>query len=151
MFVTTVAVLAACGGSADTPAPTASAPAAGPTLGATVGTEPVLVRSDIQNFTLQDLTIAVGDKVTWTHRDGVSHTTTAGRPGEPDAGQEWDSGTLSKGGSFSHTFGVAGTFPYFCKVHPSSMQATVTVVKTLDGQAPTSPPQLGAGSRSYDY
>ena len=83
------------------------------------------VQADIQNFTHQDLTVQVGDTVVWTQQDGVSHTTTSGTPGSSDG--VWDSGTLRQGESFSVTFTEAGTFAYFCSIHPS-MTATVTVV-----------------------
>lgn len=84
------------------------------------------IGSDIISFTLEPLAIDVGDTVTWTNRDGVSHTTTSGQDGVFD-GSGWDSDFLSLDQSFSHTFDAPGTFPYTCRVHPS-MNATVTVV-----------------------
>jgi plastocyanin len=60
----------------------------------------------------------VGTTVRWTNQDNVAHTTTA------DDGS-WD-GSVSSGGTFEFTFSSPGTFPYFCKIHPT-MTATVTV------------------------
>ena len=87
--------------------------------------EPV-VFSDIIDFTLENLTIPLGTTVTWTNRDDfVPHTSTSGVSPIPDG--IWDTGVLFTGNAGSFTFNQVGTFPYFCMVHPSSMQATVTV------------------------
>jgi uncharacterized protein (TIGR03118 family) len=69
-------------------------------------------------------TIQVGDTVTWMNNDSIPHTSTSGQPSAPDG--KWDSGFLSAGQSFSHTFTAAGTFPYYCTVHPF-MTASITV------------------------
>ncbi len=66
-------------------------------------------------FTPQDVTVNVGDTVTWTNNGVFPHTTrsTTG---------VWDSGIatpLTAGQSFNHRFTTTGTFPYFCQIHPS--------------------------------
>jgi plastocyanin len=67
-----------------------------------------------------ELFVSVGETVNWTNdEDGVGHTTTS------DDGV-WQSGTLNPGDTFEHTFEEAGTFTYFCSIHPS-MTATITV------------------------
>jgi plastocyanin len=71
------------------------------------------------SFQPGDITVEVGTEVTWTNEDGVTHTTTS----EDTA---WDSGDLSSGETFSHTFDVPGSYAYVCDIHPT-MQATVTV------------------------
>ena len=66
-------------------------------------------------------TISAGTTVTWVNHDAANHTSTGG------AGQEtWDSGALSKNGSFSHTFNVQGTYAYACTIHPG-MHGTIVV------------------------
>jgi len=57
--------------------------------------------------------------VTWRNTDAIAHTTTS------DTGL-WDSGALSTGNTFQHTFPTAGTFTYHCTFH-GFMTATVTV------------------------
>jgi hypothetical protein len=57
--------------------------------------------------------------VTWMNSDPVSHTTTS------DTGA-WDSGPVSSGTTFQHTFSTAGTFPYHCNIHPF-MHGTIVV------------------------
>ena len=83
-----------------------------------------VLKSNISDFTLEDLTIQVGTTVTWVNLDSVPHTSTAGV--SPDRSSEWDSGSLSSDSEFSFTFNKVGAIPYFCTIHPS-MTATITV------------------------
>jgi plastocyanin len=62
--------------------------------------------------------IAVGDTVTWTNSDTVSHTTTSGQPSDNTTGTVWDSSLVKPGGTYSFTFQTAGDYKYFCMVHP---------------------------------
>ena len=120
-------LLAACTGAAPTstrapsatttPSPTATR-AAGP------GAPPAVRESDIRSFTLESFAIAVGTKVTWTNQDSAQHTVTAGTPGR--IADTFDSDILDRGRQFSFTFAQAGTFPYWCRIHPQ-MTGTVTV------------------------
>ena len=95
--------------------------------------KPTVVHSDIRNSTLEDLVVEVGTTVKWIQKDSVPHTTTSGRRGDPDMGKLWDSPILSSGDSFGNTFTEVGTFRYFCRVHPITMNATVTVVEDRSG------------------
>ena len=106
------------------PTPVPPTPTTAPTPTTVPTPEPAQVSSDIENFTLENLTIRRRTTVTWTQLDSTIHTTTSGTPANPTG--IWDSPILSQGESFSHTFNQTGSFPYFCRVHPS-MQATVTV------------------------
>jgi len=65
------------------------------------------------------VTIRAGSAVLWTNKDGAPHTVTA-KDGS------FDSGNLAQGASFSFTFQKAGTYDYFCAIHPS-MKGTVVV------------------------
>jgi plastocyanin len=62
-------------------------------------------------FTPGTLTIHVGDTVTWTNNGPTDHTATA------DDGS-FNTGTLKKGQSASHTFTKPGMFAYICAIHP---------------------------------
>ncbi len=73
-------------------------------------------------FNPSSLTVTVGTTVTWTNDDSTSHDVTF----TDIAGV--DSGTMSRGQTFSYTFNTAGTFHYYCKIHgASAMSGTVTV------------------------
>lgn len=69
-------------------------------------------------------TISMGTTITWTNKDSFNHTVTSGTPGNPDG--KFASGSLAQNGTFPHTFNQAGTFPFYCTIHPS-MQGTITV------------------------
>ena len=133
-----------CGGSAATPTATtsqqtAASPAAlqEPTADAPAAVQPAAATSsgaqqtaaDIAGFTLPTLNLVGaatdGAMVTWTNRDGVTHTATSGTPTNPTG--EFDSGFLTTGQSHSFTFTKPGTFSYFCRVHPTTMRGTITV------------------------
>ena len=72
-----------------------------------------------RTFQSGNLTVQVGDTVTWTNGDDMPHTVTA------ESGA-FDSGNLNQGQTYTHTFETAGTFPYSCTYHPF-MKGTVTV------------------------
>ncbi|MCL5095996.1 MAG: CHRD domain-containing protein [Candidatus Omnitrophica bacterium] len=67
-------------------------------------------------FQPANLTINMGDTVTWTNAGAFQHTSTSGNS-PPASDGLWDSGIVQPGGTFSHTFTTAGTFPYFCAIH----------------------------------
>ena len=87
----------------------------------------------IENFLFspQDLTIEVGDTVTWTNLDDFSHTATS--TSGPSA---FDSGNLANGETFSFTFDTAGTYEYFCEIHPN-MIGSITVTAAAATVAPS--------------
>jgi plastocyanin len=66
------------------------------------------------------VTVQTGGKVIWQNEDTAPHTATA------DDGS-FDTGTLERGKLKSETFKEAGTYPYFCEIHPT-MRGTVEVV-----------------------
>jgi plastocyanin len=84
---------------------------------------PVSAEVKIDNFSFAPatLTVAVGTTVTWTNRDDIPHTVVSTE--EPKA---FKSKVLDTDEKFSFTFSKAGTYPYFCSVHPK-MTGTVVV------------------------
>jgi plastocyanin len=99
-------------------------------------TTAVDVRVYLENvrFAPREITVAVGNTVTWTHRDsGLSHHVAAhdgSFDSHPTCGRPF--GACMKGGdTFSYTFLRAGTYEYHCRLHASShagMAGKVTVV-----------------------
>jgi len=72
--------------------------------------------------------IMVGDIVIWTNNGTISHTSTGGSGCTVATGAgAWDSGTLAPAATFPHTFTSAGSFPYHCTFHCSTMVQTITV------------------------
>lgn len=71
------------------------------------------------------ITIDTGSEVNWSNEDTASHTVTSGDPQNGPDGN-FDSQLFLSGKTFSHKFEEAGTFQYFCQVHPW-MQGAVIV------------------------
>lgn len=69
---------------------------------------------EIKNFAFSpsELTVSVGDTVLWTNKDSAAHTVVS------DTGSELDSPNLLNGQTYSHTFTQAGTYNYYCSIHP---------------------------------
>ncbi|KRR15488.1 amicyanin [Bradyrhizobium lablabi] len=66
----------------------------------------------IDNFVFEpaQLTVKVGQTVTWTNRDDIPHTVVC-------AGK-FRSKTMDTDGTFSFTFTAPGDYKYFCSLHP---------------------------------
>jgi plastocyanin len=73
----------------------------------------------------QDITISTGDTVQWDNVDNAAHTVTGGSPSDGPSGV-FDSSLLMAGLDYSFTFNDAGSYDYFCMVHPW-MVGSVTV------------------------
>ena len=93
-----------------------------------------------------EVTVDVGGEVTWTNDDSAAHTVTAGSAADGPSGV-FDSSLFMAGSSFSHKFEEAGTYPYFCMVHPW-MEGIVTVQKMDDSEP--SPGTIIVGAPSED-
>ncbi|MES2209556.1 MAG: plastocyanin/azurin family copper-binding protein [Chloroflexota bacterium] len=97
------------------------------------------------------LVVTVGDQVTWV-AGGDPHTVTSGTPGAIDqrfVDHPAGAGLLKPGDTFTTTFTVPGTYPYFCEIHPEQMSGTVTVVASATSPAtpaPTTPSPTRAPS-----
>jgi plastocyanin len=64
------------------------------------------------------LNVPVGATVTWKNLDSTLHTVTSGSAESGKSGTIFDSSYLTGGKSFQHTFSIAGTFDYYCTLHP---------------------------------
>jgi plastocyanin len=80
-------------------------------------------RVTIDNFKFApaQLVIDAGTRVIWTNQDDMPHTVV-----EAASPPTIQSPALDTGDSYAHVFAKAGTFHYFCSVHPY-MQGTVVV------------------------
>jgi plastocyanin len=82
-------------------------------------------------FNPSSLTVSVGDTVVWT-MSGDGHTVRSGTVGADNIGHPsdgpFDSGFKGPGESYSFTFAQAGTYQYFCEIHPEQMKGTITVI-----------------------
>jgi plastocyanin len=72
----------------------------------------ITVKIDNFAFSDQTVTVAPGATVTWVNEDDAPHTIVA------EDGKSFRSKTLDTGDKYSFTFMSAGTFGYFCSIHP---------------------------------
>jgi len=78
------------------------------------------------------VTIDIGGEVIWENNDTAAHTITSGTAVEGPSGV-FDSSLVMAGSSFSHTFDAAGTFDYFCMVHPWMAGAVMVSSEEIHG------------------
>jgi len=70
-----------------------------------------VVTIDNFTFTPPELTVAVGTTVKWVNHDDIPHLVV-------NKDKVFRSKALDTDDSFSYTFASAGTFDYFCALHP---------------------------------
>jgi plastocyanin len=75
----------------------------------------------IDNFIFgpQTVTVPAGTTVTWTNSDDIPHTAVS-------TDGVFKSKVMDTDEKFSYTFTKAGTYPYYCSIHPK-MTGTVVV------------------------
>lgn len=139
-----VLMLAACGGGTPAPAPAdpsptvvadptataapasepASAPPSEPATGSACApsTDPPTVEVAMADIAFQPGTISagVGDVIGWTNGDAPPHTATL--RDDPAC----TTPTLARGETGSLVFSAPGSYPFFCKIHPS-MTGTIEI------------------------
>ncbi len=123
MLTVAMFVLVACGsganveesaGSASEDASAAASDAygnGGGSGGGNTGGAPGAVKVVDFAFSPPEMRVAVGQTVTWTFADEAGHTATS-------TDGTFKSEVLGSGGTYSFTFTRAGTFDYFCSIHP---------------------------------
>lgn len=75
--------------------------------------DPATTEVKIDNFSFgpKEITVSVGTTVRWTNGDDIPHTVVS-------VDGFFKSPVLDTDESFSFTFEKAGSFPYFCSIHP---------------------------------
>jgi len=116
----------------------AAAPAGGGPALAGSNETLVIVRITNLAFKPAEITVRPGTTVRWVNDDPFAHDVTSGnvvsgrsarqvaKSRHPDG--RFHSGGYGEGNSFEQTFDEAGSYPYFCTIHPI-MTGVVRVVK----------------------
>ncbi len=81
---------------------------------------------EIKAYMFMTVTVHTGDTVTWVNRDEVPHTVI-------ERNRLFHSAALDTGDTYSYTFTKAGTYQYFCSLHPQM------VAQVIVSDAPPSP------------
>lgn len=80
------------------------------------------VTIDNFSFSPQTLTVPVGATVKWTNHDDIPHNIVS-------SDQKFRSKPLDTNDSFSFTFDQAGTYQYFCGLHPKMVGKVIVEAK----------------------
>ena len=138
LAVVAVLSLAACGssdgastaqkGAGSSPSASTAGTHAGHSSGSGSAVEMRLIQ-----YRPKQLEVKAGQEVTWTQKDAGFHTVTSGSveqagggvTGKPDG--KFRSERLATDETFKFTFDEAGTFTYFCEIHPATMTGEVRV------------------------
>jgi len=93
---------------------------AGSPRGSAKTPQPATAEVKVDNFSFGPgtLTVPVGTTVTWTNRDDIPHTVVS-------TDKAFKSKVLDTDEKFSFTFSKAGTYPYFCSIHPKMTGSVV--------------------------
>lgn len=77
-----------------------------------IASSPLTINVIIKNFAFapNTMTIKAGTTIVWTNQDSAPHIIKF---------DSFESDTLPNGGSYEHKFDTAGTYDYFCSIHPS--------------------------------
>jgi amicyanin len=86
--------------------------------GAALAEKPMVTIHDFA-FSPPSLTVKIGAAVTWLNKDDIPHTVASKT-------RVFKSKALDTDDSFSFTFNEAGTYQYFCSLHPH-MTGTIVV------------------------
>jgi len=102
----------------------------GGSTGTTGGGGPTANEVWMQNsaFNPATRTVAAGTAVTFTNKDGTTHTVDFSSM--PAGAAVTNSGNVAGSGTVLRTFTVVGTYQYFCNIHGSpgaGMNGTITV------------------------
>jgi len=77
------------------------------------------IKIDNFSFAPGTFTVAVGTTVTWINHDDIPHTAVS-------TDGVFKSKVMDTDEKFSYTFTKAGSYPYFCSIHPK-MTGTIVV------------------------
>jgi len=90
--------------------------------GGTSPTDAAKVSMKASKFDPEQISVKVGQKITWTNNDGYAHNVTS------TSGEKINSGNIDGDGTFDYTPKKAGTIAYTCTLH-ADQNGSITVTK----------------------
>jgi plastocyanin len=89
-------------------------------------------------FVPSTMSLLVGMTASWINQDGLTHTATS-------TTGVWDSGQILPGATYSRTFTTAGSFPYYCTLHPNmtgqiNVTSSPTILLAVNSGGPAASP-----------
>src|SRR6185437_13759605 len=97
-------------------------------------------------------TVTPGTTVTWKNTDTAIHYVCSGKSTDDECGKVFEGDAIKPGKTFQFTFANAGTFDYYCSVHPwMTGQVIVGASGTVTTPQPTQPTvSLTTDRQSYN-
>lgn len=97
--------------------------------------------SSHKSFSPSKITVDKGTTIRWINKDVTLHTVTSGKSTSGNSGIQFDSSYLAADQTFEHTFEKAGTYDYYCTLHPFMkgkviVSTHVGAIKTAEKQPP---------------
>lgn len=94
------------------------------------GAAPASAEVTIKTFNFQPdpLTVDAGTTITFRNMDKIDHTVTAGTREAPEP-ERFDGQLPEQGATFELTLDEAGTYDYFCTVHPGEGMTGQVIVR----------------------
>lgn len=108
-----------------TTAPEATASGSDPAPDGTAGggtTDATTIEIEQSSYGTEEIAVGPGEPVVFVNNDPVDHTVTSA----DDSPQAFDSGTFGQDEEFEIAFDEAGSYSFFCEIHPT-MRATIVV------------------------
>ena len=93
-------------------------------------------------FTSGTISVPTGSTVTWTNRTDAPHTVTAN-------GGAFGSGLLNQNQSFQFNFSTAGTYTYYCTVHPYMHGSIIVTAAAAPAAAAPAAPAAPAPAAAH--
>jgi len=90
-----------------------------------------------EGFNPDNITITVGDTVTWTVKSSIAHTMEPGDDAGGTCAEDISHIFSVNGETFSHTFTVAKPCYYTCRLHGAGMNGVVNVKAKDNGSTTT--------------
>ncbi len=84
---------------------------------------------EIKAYMFMTVNVHTGDTVTWVNRDEVPHTVV-------ERNRLFHSAALDTGDTYSYTFTKAGTYQYFCSLHPQLVAQVIVSDAPPPAKAP---------------
>ena len=123
---------------------------AAPQAGVAAGSPKRSVSIEQRQFAPRELTVNVGDEVTWTHRDGEQVHSVTADDGSFDSNPACSTANpkecMSDHDTFKHTFGTEGRFPYFSKTFGGPGGQGTSGVIVVVAVAPAAPKKAPAST-----
>lgn len=116
-----------------------------PSNGGSSGSADTTVDMVNTSFSPKVLEVEAGTTVEWVNQDALAHDVASAQFNDGATSWDFQSQTVSSGGSLTHTFDSEGVYEYYCTIHRQGVMCGVVIVGGAS-QAGDLPCSGGGGS-----